>query len=79
MVLVLENHGCEPIYLEVGQMLSSVCDATVCPGWRLMESVDTPLSSAAGMSVNTLIAGSDTDGEEANQPSERLLKGIPEF
>ena len=60
-------------------MLGWVCDATVYPGWEAdgdaIMSVDTPLSSAAGMSVNTLIAGSDTDGEEVNQPSEQLLKG----
>ena len=55
-------------------MLGWVCDATVRPGWEadgdIIMSVDTPLSSAAGMSVNTLIAGSDTGGEEVNQPSE---------
>ena len=60
-------------------MLGWVCDATVYPGWEAdgdaIMSVDTPLSSAAGMSVNTLIIGSDTDGEEVNQPSEQLLKG----
>ena len=81
MVLVLENHGCEPIYLEAVQMLGWVYDATVHPGWEAdggaIMSVDTLLSSAAGMSVNTLITGSDTGGEEGNlhQPSERLLKG----
>ena len=42
-------------------MLGWISDATVCPGWEAdgeaIISVDTPLSSAAGMSVNTLIAG----------------------
>ena len=51
----------------------------MCPGWEAdgdaIMSVDTPLSSAAGMLVNTLITGSDTDGKEVNQPSKRLLKG----
>ena len=79
MVLVLKNHGCEPIYLKTGQMLGWVCDATLCSGWEAdrdaIMSVETPLSSAAGMSINTLIAGSDTGGEEVNQPSERFLKG----
>ena len=38
MVLVLENHGCEPIYLEAGQMLGWVCDALQCvQDGRLME------------------------------------------
>ena len=59
-----KNHGCEPIYLEAGQMLDWISDATVCPGWKAdgeaIISVDTLLSSAARMSVNTLIAGSYT-------------------
>ena len=45
-------------------MLGWISDATVCPGWEAdgeaIISVDTPLSSAARMSVNTLIAGSYT-------------------
>ena len=31
---VLENHGCEPVYLEAGQVLGWVCNAMVCPGWE---------------------------------------------
>ena len=35
IVLVMENHGCKPAYLEVGQvLLGGVCDLTVCPGWE---------------------------------------------
>ena len=57
-------------------MLGWVCDATMCPGLEAdgdaIMSIDTPLSL---LSVNALIAGSNTGGEEVNQPSERLLKG----
>ena len=56
-----QNHGCEPIYLEAGQMLGWISDATVYPGWEAdgeaIISIDTSLSSAARMSVNILIAG----------------------
>ena len=40
VVLVLENHRCEPIYLEAGQMLGWIYDATVCPGWEVDGSTD---------------------------------------
>ena len=34
VVLVLESHGSEPIYLEAGQMFGWMYDATICPGWE---------------------------------------------
>ena len=80
IVLVSENHGCEPTYLEAGQMLGCICNATVCTGWEVdgeaIMSVDTPLSSAAAVpkiSVNTLFVESDTNSERYPQPSEQFL------
>ena len=36
MVLVLENHGCEPIYLEVRRTNAELTyNATMCPGWEV--------------------------------------------
>ena len=80
IVLVLENHGCEPIYLEAGQMLGCIYNATVCPEWEVdgeaIMSIDTPLSSAAAVpeiSVNTLFAGPDTNSERLSEPSEQFF------
>ena len=80
IVLVLENYGCEPIYLEAGQMLCCKYNATVCPEWEVdgevIMSVDTLLGSAVPIpeiSVNTLFAGSDTNSERFSQPSEQCL------
>ena len=80
IALVLENHGCEPKYLEAGQMLGCIYNATECPEWEVdgeaIMSIDTPLSSAAAVpeiSVNTLFAGPDTNSERFSQPSEQFL------
>ena len=75
---MLENHGCEPIYLETGQMLGCIYNATVCPGREVVREAitDTPLSYAAPVpeiSVNTLFAGSDTNSERYPQLSEQFL------
>ena len=86
IVLVLDNHGCEPVYLEAGQMLGCIHNATVCPelevdGEAIM-SIDTPLSSAAAVpeiSVNILFKGPDTNSERFSHPSEQSLGMIPEF
>ena len=66
IVLILENHGSEPIYLKAGHLLGWIYDATVCPKWEInvnvVTSVDTlhsPTTVVIEMSVNTLIAGSD--------------------
>ena len=66
VVLVLENHGCEPIYLEAGQMLGWIYDATICPGWEVGGSTDVnalPDSTVAvsGGSVNMLATASGTN------------------
>ena len=76
VVLVLENHGCEPIYLEAGQMLGWIYDATICPGWEVGGSTDVnalPDSAVAvsGGSVNMLTTASGTNGER--HPEEQLL------
>ena len=53
IVLVLENHRCEPIYLEVRQMLGCIYNTTVCPEWEVdgeaIMSIDTPLNSTAAV------------------------------
>ena len=76
VVLVLENHGCEPIYLEVGKMLGWIYDATICPGWEVGGSTDVnalPDSTVAvsGGSVNMLTTASGTNSER--YPKEQLL------
>ena len=76
VVLVLENHVCEPIYLEAGQMLGWIYDATICPGWEVGGSTDVnalPDSTVAvsGGSVNMLATASGTNSER--HPEEQLL------
>ena len=76
VVLVLENHGCEPIYLEAGQMLGWIYDATICPRWEVGGSTDVnslPDSTVAvsGGSVNMLTTASGTNSER--HPEEQLL------
>ena len=68
VVLVLENHGCEPIYLEAGQMLGWIYDAKICPGWEVGESTDVnaqpdPTVAVPGKSVNMLTTASGTNSE----------------
>ena len=80
IVLVLENHGCEPVYLEAGQVLGWVCNAVVCPGWEnSVDCIDSGVKNGSIMtvpmsSVNTLIMGAVVNkGEEKQQ----TLEGDP--
>ena len=84
IVLVLENHGCEPVYLEAGQVLGWVCNAVMCPGWEnSVDCIDSGVKNGSIMtvpmsSVNTLIMGAGVNkGEEQQQTLEgdpRVLK-----
>ena len=79
VVLVLENHGCEPIYLEAGQMLGWIYDATVCQGWEVGGSTDVnalpdPTVAVSGGSVNMLTTASGTNSD---RHSEEQLLGEP--
>ena len=79
IVLVLENHGCEPVYLEVGQVLGWVCNATVCPGWETnVDCIDSGVKNGSIMmapmsSVNALIMGAMV------RNNNKYWKGILEF
>ena len=79
VVLVLENHGCEPIYLEAGQMLGWIYDAIICPGWEVGGSTDVnalpdPTIAVPEGSVNMLTTVSGTNSERY---SEEQLLGEP--
>ena len=80
IVLVLENHGCEPVYLEAGQVLGWVCNAVVCPGWEnSVDCIDSGVKKGSIMtapksSVNTLIMGAGVNKDEEQQ---QTLEGDP--
>ena len=79
VVLVLENYGCEPIYLEAGQMLGWIYDATMCPRWKVGGSTDVnalpdPTIAVSGGSVNMLTTAS---GTSSGRHSEEQLLGEP--
>ena len=52
--LVLENHGCQPIYLQPGQPLECVEDVVICPPEEVQDSGDNVPPAA----VNTLLVES---------------------
>ena len=80
IVLVLENHGCKPVYLEAGQVLGWVCNAVVYPGWEnSVDCIDSGAKNGSIMtvpmsSVNTLIMGAGVNKGEEHQ---QTLKGDP--
>ena len=69
-------------YLEAGQVLGWVCNATVCPGWETnVDCIDSGIKNGSIMtapmsSVSALIMGAGlNNGEEQQQ----YRKGILEF
>ena len=62
MILVLEDNGFGPIYLEAGQILDCIYDTKVCLGWEddgeAIMSINTTI--VPEMLVDILILGSDS-------------------
>ena len=65
----VENHGCEPIYLEAGQMFDWIYEATVCPGWEVATGGSTDVNtlshstSAVPEGLVNMLTASDTNSE----------------
>ena len=52
--LILENHGCQPIYLQTGHIVRHIEDAVVCPPERMQDSENI----VSPLTVNTLLVES---------------------
>ena len=80
IVLVLENHECELVYLEAGQVLGWVCNAMVCPGWETnVDCIGSGVKNGSIMtapmsSVNALVMGASVNNGEEEQ---QILEGDP--
>jgi len=55
--LVLENHGCQPIYFQLSQELGHVEDVVVCQLDKIHDADNTVLKTT----VNTLLVEPDTE------------------